>query len=201
MHSLKVENYTLFVVFLRTSSPGRSLSAQRDCSEVARKEPAYTGVFAAKTREQDHQKITVCTPWWLRWYKHLPTMWETWVWSLSWEDALEKEMTTHSSIFAWKIPWMEEPGRLQSMRSQRVRHNWVTLPFFFKYLRLLNWAVFSVWDEAIIWAHWNHSFDMHLHYLGPLHCSLPPWVPLRVHCWGWLQWLRAWEWAAHLSPL
>ena len=58
--------------------------------------------------------------------KRLPTMWETWVQSLGWEVPLEKEMATHSSILAWKIPWMEEPGRLQSMGSQRVRHNWVT---------------------------------------------------------------------------
>ena len=44
--------------------------------------------------------------------KHLPTMWETWVQSLGREVPLEKEMATHSSILAWKIPWMEEPGRL-----------------------------------------------------------------------------------------
>ena len=55
--------------------------------------------------------------------KHLPTMWETWVQSLGQEDSMEKEMTTHSSILAWKIPWTEEPGGLQSMRSQRVGHN------------------------------------------------------------------------------
>ena len=47
--------------------------------------------------------------------KHLPTMRETRVQSLGWEDLLEKEMAPHSSILAWKIPWMEEPGRLQSM--------------------------------------------------------------------------------------
>ena len=45
------------------------------------------------------------------------------VWSLGWEDPLEKELATHSSIFAWEIPWKEEPGGLQSMGSQRVRHN------------------------------------------------------------------------------
>ena len=44
--------------------------------------------------------------------KCLPAMWETWVRSLGWEDPLEKEMATHSSTLAWKIPWMEEPGRL-----------------------------------------------------------------------------------------
>ena len=58
--------------------------------------------------------------------KRLPTMWETWVRSLGQEDPLEKEMATHSSTLAWKIPGMEEPGGLQSMGSQRVWHNWAT---------------------------------------------------------------------------
>ena len=58
--------------------------------------------------------------------KHLPTMWETWVQSLGREDLLEKEIATHSSMLAWKIPWMEEPGRLQSVGSQRVGHDWAT---------------------------------------------------------------------------
>ena len=49
--------------------------------------------------------------------KHLPTMWETWVRSLGQEDPLEKEMATHSSTLAWKVPWMEESGRLQSVGS------------------------------------------------------------------------------------
>ena len=55
--------------------------------------------------------------------KRLPTMLETRVRSLGWEDPLEKEMATHSSTLAWKIPWTEDPGRLWSMVSQRVRHN------------------------------------------------------------------------------
>ena len=54
------------------------------------------------------------------------TMWETRVQSLGREDLLEKEMATYSSILAWKIPWMVEPGRLQSMGSQRVGHDWTT---------------------------------------------------------------------------
>ena len=58
--------------------------------------------------------------------KRLPTMRETWVRSLGWEDPLEKEMATHSSILAWKIPWTGDPGRLQSIQSQRARHDWVT---------------------------------------------------------------------------
>ena len=53
----------------------------------------------------------------------MPTMWETRVQPVGWEDLLEKEMATHSSILAWKTPWMVEPGRLQSMESQRVRHD------------------------------------------------------------------------------
>ena len=55
--------------------------------------------------------------------KRLPAMRETWVRSLGGEDPLEKEMATHSSFLAWKIPWREEPGRLQSVGSQRVRHD------------------------------------------------------------------------------
>ena len=50
-------------------------------------------------------------------------MQETWIQSLGWEDPLEKEVATHSSILAWRIPWTEEPGGLQSMESQRVGHN------------------------------------------------------------------------------
>ena len=57
--------------------------------------------------------------------RSLPAMQETWVWSLGQEDPLEKEMTTHSNILAWKIPWTEEPGRLKSMGSQRIWHDWV----------------------------------------------------------------------------
>ena len=55
--------------------------------------------------------------------KHLPAAWETWVRFLSWEDPLEKEMATHSSTLAWKIPWTEEPSRLQSIGSQEVGHD------------------------------------------------------------------------------
>ena len=55
--------------------------------------------------------------------KRLPVVQETWVRSLGWEDPLEKEMATHSSILAWEIPWTEEPGGLQSTGSQRVRHD------------------------------------------------------------------------------
>ena len=55
--------------------------------------------------------------------KNLPAMQENWVRSLGWEDPLEKEMATHARILAWRIPWVEEHGGLQSMGLQRVRHD------------------------------------------------------------------------------
>ena len=58
--------------------------------------------------------------------KNLPAVWETRIWSLDQEDPLEKVVATHSSIVAWRIPWTEEPGRLQSMGLQRVKPDWAT---------------------------------------------------------------------------
>ena len=58
--------------------------------------------------------------------KNLPAMQEMLVWTLGWEDPLEKEMATHSSILTWEIPWTEEPGWLQFMGMQRVGHDLVT---------------------------------------------------------------------------
>ena len=66
------------------------------------------------------QKISVLLA---QWVKSLPAMWEIQGRFLGWEDPLEKEMATHSRILAWRIPWMEEPGGLQSVGSQRVRHD------------------------------------------------------------------------------
>ena len=62
---------------------------------------------------------------------NLPEMWETWVQSLGWEDTLQKGIATHSSILAWRIPWTEEPGELQSMGFQRVGHDWAPNTFTF----------------------------------------------------------------------
>ena len=70
----------------------------------------------------------------MEWYsqtiKRLPTTRETWVQSLGREDLLEKEMAIHSSILAWKMPWTEKPGKIQSTGSQRVRRDWATSLFF-----------------------------------------------------------------------
>ena len=75
--------------------------------------------------------------------KRLPAMWETWVRSLGQEDPLQKEMATHSSTLAWKIPWTEEPGRLQSMWLQRVRHDWTFLSFLISNKTIID--VFKLW--------------------------------------------------------
>ena len=78
----------------------------------------------------------------MRWYfgfpggldgKESPAMQQTWIPSLGWEGSLEKEMATHSSILAWRIPWTEEPGGLQSKGLQRVRHDLVTNTFHFHF--------------------------------------------------------------------
>ena len=88
--------------------------------------------------------------------KHLPAMQETQVLSLGQEDPLEKEMATHSSILAWRIPWTEEPGGLQSTGSQRVRHDWATSlslsPFIqqtFPECLLCAKSVLAPWDTGI----------------------------------------------------
>ena len=77
--------------------------------------------------------------------KCLPTMWKTQVQSLSQEDLLEKEMATHSSILAWKIPWTEEPGRLQSMGSQsRMRLHFLFFSFCSGRKKKPNFSLFVV---------------------------------------------------------
>ena len=79
----------------------------------------------------------------------------------------------------WRIPWTEEPGKLQSMRCKELRYDWETNIHTHtqrtRYLKLMNLALFCVWEDARVGAHWNHSFDMHLSYLGPV--PLPPWIP------------------------
>ena len=111
-------------------------------------------------------------------------MQETWVRSLGWEDPLEKKMATHSSTLAWKIPWTEEPGRLQSIGLQRVGHDWATsLSFFTTEL-----------------GSKNNNNDYHLlrtNYImvplqsafftsGPLHCTLtlPRFLLCSFYGWG-----------------
>jgi len=95
---------------------------------------AESQIWLSEWTELNWTELT--SPWLGEWWssrvlvaqtvKNLPAKQETQVWSLGWEDPLEKGMATHSSILAWRIPWTKEPGRPQSMGSQRVRHNWAT---------------------------------------------------------------------------
>ena len=71
-------------------------------------------------------------------------MQETWIQSLGWEDPLEKGMANHSSILAWRIPCTEKPGRLQSMGSQGVRHDWAT-------------SIFNYFIGGLIWGRVTHG--------------------------------------------
>ena len=60
----------------------------------------------------------------------------------------------------------------------------------------MSLAFFYIWEDARVWACWRHSVDIFLNYLRPVSCLFPSWIPLRVHHWGWLQWLMIW-WPKH----
>ena len=94
--------------------------------------------------------------------KNSPMMQETWVWSPGQEDPLEKGMATHSSILAWRIPWIEEPGRLQSTGSQRVGHDWVTNTFTFKSYQML--CSLKFWILLILTSLYKLSFFWDCNY-------------------------------------
>ena len=87
--------------------------------------------------------------------KCLPLMRETWVGSLGQEDPLEKEMATHSSILAWRIPWTEEPGGLQSMGSQRVGHDWATSLSTLTFLQVKKGTVIEQYATVCGAGTWN----------------------------------------------
>ena len=89
--------------------------------------------------------------------KRLSTMRETWVQALGWEDPLEKEMAIHSSTIAWKIPWTEEPGRLQSRGSQRVRHDWATSLHLFVFIQHISAIPFQFW-KTFCWHFYRVPF-------------------------------------------
>ena len=76
--------------------------------------------------------------------ENMPAMQETWVWSLSQKDPLEKGIAIHSSILAWRIPWTEEPGGLQSMGLQTIWHNWAINTFHFHVLSKGEQATLSI---------------------------------------------------------
>ena len=94
--------------------------------------------------------------------KHLPAVQETRVWSLGWEDPLEKEMATHSSIPSWRIPWTEESGGLQSMGSRRVGRHWATNTLLFRSLQ-------STEQSSLGWTVGSHSNVVSMTALWCLH--------------------------------
>ena len=100
--------------------------------------------------------------------KCLSTMRETWVWSLGWDFLLEKEMATHSSTLTWKIPWTEEPGGLQSVGLQRVRHDWVTLLHF-----ISGYVAFDPWVRKISWR--RERLPTPVFWPGEFHGPYSPW--------------------------
>ena len=117
---------------------------------------------------------------------NLPAMQETRVLSLSWEHSLEKEMATHSSILAWRIPWTEEPGRIQSMGLQRAGHDWRTNIFTFNRLLQHGWKHISYLTDS--WFLLNQEF------WGSLAGSSGWESLLRFHSWCklGLHYLKAW---------
>ena len=123
--------------------------------------------------------------------KRLPTMRENQDRSLGWEDPLEKEMATHSSNLAWKIPWMEQPGVLQSMGSQRVGHD-----FTFT----LN--IMPIYHKNFVLPDFTSSSNMHLGYNmvwmfeSPtnLYVEMLALTTMLLNFW---EVIRPWEWSSH----
>ena len=108
---------------------------------------------------------------------------ETWLQSLGREDPLEKEMATHSSILAWRIPWMEEPGRLQSMGSQRVGHDWATSLFSVMFASLLrNFNTYLVKIPRPIMSPGLYLFRFSFLHEAPWLQGLRPFLEENLRC-------------------
>ena len=90
--------------------------------------------------------------------KNLPAVQETRVQSLGWEDPLEKEMATHSSILAWKISWTEESGGLQSMGSQSVGHDWATNTYLYNSVKQFSFNLKIIFFCLFYIPEWNECF-------------------------------------------
>ena len=127
--------------------------------------------------------------------KNLPAVQETRVWSLGGEDPLKKETTTHSSIVAWRIPWIDEPGGLQSMGSQRISHSWVTNTSTYVYIECVfvyvcvvpsNYLCFTFFKDFFMWI----TFWM----------SLKSLLNLLQHCFCFTFWFWGQEACGLLAP-
>ena len=130
-------------------------------------------------RRQKQQELEINGMWYGIWearaslvaqmVKNLPAIQDTQVWSLSWEDPLEKEMATHSSILSWRIPWTEEPGGLQSWGLQRGGHNCMTNTWELRggnsppsCSQQINWKINQLWTGSIRVQCWDLWFQIQL---------------------------------------
>ena len=117
--------------------------------------------------------------------KNLPAMQETRVLSLSWEDSLQKGMATHSSILAWRIPWTEESGGIQSMGSQRVGRDWLSLSCFtddpFIYINAVPWAKRIMPGSQLILNKYFLNEYKGCHPIFSFHSTSPPFLPPPCH--------------------
>ena len=160
---------------------------------------AAYGITKSQTWLRDWTTTMIFTFYWLhslvaQMVKNLPAKQETWVWSLSQEDPLEKGMAIHCSILAWRIPWIEEPGGLQSMGSHRVGHGWMTNTYQrYRFPLGQGWANSSIKRQGflkpslafehpsrltcIISMGFGRRQDNVMQTWGP--CSLHFWVPQR----------------------
>ena len=118
--------------------------------------------------------------------QNLPTMQETHFWSLGWEDPLEKEMATNSSTLTWRIPWTEEPGRLQSMGSQRVGHDCATF-FFPPFGQFLSYKGLSLpWggkSQIILWSLSTCNYILYFGTKRGKRDGMPAMCPPLLACW------------------
>ena len=112
--------------------------------------------------------------------KRLPAMWETLVRSLSREDPLEKAMATHSSTLAWRIPWTEEPGGLQSMGSQRVGHNWATWLHFWLHFFVVNVELWLLGMWVVSGIGWEGEIAKNMRKIWGMMNMFTTWIVVMV---------------------
>ena len=106
--------------------------------------------------------------------KNVPVMQETWVWSLGQEDPMEKGMATHSSILTWRIPWIEEPGKLQSTELKIVGHGWATNTYAHTHTHTQGFPCGSVVQSQPVHADDAGGLVWSLGQEGPVEQEMPP---------------------------
>ena len=116
-------------------------------------------------------------PWWLRWLESPPALQEIWIRSLNREDSLEQRKTSHSSIFAWRILWIEKSVGLQFMGSQRVRHDWATNTHTHTHTLILNASIFAGEISVSLFVSSQHSQI----FTALISHKLNPWTFLFFH--------------------